>query len=105
MTRWAWILVVSFLASACGGDEAPPLSEYAEQCMATEECEEPLVCANGLCTFQCNGSTPACAEADSSGRSVCMPDGYCYIACMSNQNCPSSLRCVMAGSTQGTCRP
>jgi hypothetical protein len=105
MARTTIFFLVGLLLSACGGDDGPNLSKYAEQCMMTEDCEEPLVCANGLCTYACMGNSQKCAEVDSSGDSICMSDGYCYIACTSSQGCPADLQCEMVATTQGTCRP
>lgn len=105
MTRFSWIILLGLVVGACGGDDEAPLGAYSEECTVTEDCEEGLECATGLCTPAC-GTTADCAAVDSSGKSICMSNGYCYIACMSLQSCPAHLsKCEMVGTTQGTCRP
>jgi len=104
MTRFSWIILLGLVVGACGGDDAPDLGKYSEECTITTDCEEGLDCASGLCTLRCAGSSAACMEVDSSGSSVCLND-YCYIGCLSTTTCPDGLECTMAASETSTCRP
>lgn len=102
MTRFSWIILLGLVVGACGGDDAPDLGKYSEECTISEDCEEGLECASGLCTLRCGGDNTKCTAIDSD--STCLND-YCYILCVSTTTCPDGLVCTMAASTTGTCRP
>jgi hypothetical protein len=102
MTRFSWIISLGLVVGACGGDDAPSLGKYSEECKVTTDCEEGLECASGLCSVRCGTDSTQCTAIDSG--SICLND-YCYIACTSTPSCPDGLECRMVATPTGTCRP
>jgi hypothetical protein len=105
IVRWVVCCTALVAFSACGGGDDKNLGGYSEQCGTDEDCELEFVCVGapaGLCTLACTSNAQCIAKRSTS---ICN-NGFCYDACTpETQSCPNpELKCMMVGTTQGTCR-
>jgi hypothetical protein len=92
----------SWAASGCGGDDESQVALFAEEC--NTECGNGLSCINHICTTMCTETTEASVCRPLSSLPTTCSNGYCYLSCMSQFNCPNGLTCTMSLEPQGTCR-
>ncbi len=107
MRTLAAILIISWLATGCGGD--PP--NVGGTCTATSGCDEDLTCnttiPGGYCTTSCttSGSTEECPE-DSVCDAVSGAAVTCVKVCKSSADCRADQDCNgVSGSNIKACKP
>lgn len=86
---------------ACGSSSSGAKGRYGEECSATDDCEDGLMCGvSKVCTLNCGSSDSLCQAKDPKSKCV---GGQCANPCNDKIDCPSGLTCVMrfSGNTCG----